>query len=290
MKAKTRFISLAILIGSCLVVEAQVENGIDQESMAASTTHTNPEPITPEPRVDPGTFGAVSASKSKTGFSEQLGHLFQDQQSILSAPTRVRFSDATGLVPLGEITAGLFATDRQYSASLSQNPAILSHYRTVSTAGVASLIGVAAGLYLFSFPKHNQHWRETGFLAGEAALNSLITTEMLKYSSQRARPDQMNGNGRFFTGGTSFPSEHAAAAWSIAGVIAHEYPGTLPKLLAYGMASAVSLSRVRGQQHFPSDVLVGGVLGYLISQNVYRHRHNPETGGAAWESPHESAS
>lgn len=287
MKAKTRFISLAILIGSCFVVEAQVQNGIDQGSMAASTSNTNPEPLTPETRVNPGTFGAVSAGKSRTGFSEHLAHLFQDQQNILSAPTRVRFSDATWLVPLGGITAGLFVTDRQYSASLSQNPATLSHYRTVSTAGVASLIGVAAGLYLFSFPKHNQHWRETGFLAGEAALNSLITTEMLKLSSQRARPDQMNGNGRFFTGGTSFPSEHAAMAWSIAGVIAHEYPGTLPKMLAYGMASAVSFSRIHSRQHFPSDVLVGSVLGFLIAQNVYRRRHDPEIGGGPWISPHE---
>jgi membrane-associated phospholipid phosphatase len=285
VKAKTRFISLALLIASCLVVGAKGQNGIDQGSMTASPT--NPEPITPEARVDPGTFGAASAGKSRTWFPEHIAQLFQDQQNIWSAPTRVRFSDATWLVPLGGITAGLFATDRQYSASLSQNAATLSHYRTVSTAGVASLIGVAAGLYLFSFPKHNQHWRETGFLAGEAALNSLITTEVLKYSSQRARPDQMNGDGRFFTGGTSFPSEHAAMAWSIAGVIAHEYPGTLPKMLAYGMASAVSFSRIHSRQHFPSDVLVGSVLGYLIAQNVYRRRHDPEIGGGPWISPHE---
>jgi len=103
----------------------------------------------------------------------------------------------------------------------------------------------------------------------------------------RERPYQGNGSGAFFHSGTSFPSEHAAAAWSIAGVIAHEYPGTLPTLFAYGAASAVSLSRIRARQHFPSDVLVGSVLGYLVAQNVYRHRHNPEVGGAAWESPHE---
>jgi len=31
-------------------------------------------------------------------------------------------------------------------------------------------------------------------------------------------------------------------------------------------------------------------LGYLIAQNVYRHRHNPEIGGSAWESPRETTS
>src|SRR5208282_3606933 len=152
------------------------------------------------------------------------------------------------------ITAGLFVTDRQYSASLSHSPATISHYKTVSNYGVASLIGAGAGLYLFSFPTHNEHWRETGFLAGEAALNSLVTTEALKYSLRRERPYQDSGSGAFFQGGTSFPSEHSAVAWSIAGVIAHEYQGTLPSLFAYGMASAVSFSRIRDRQHFPSDV------------------------------------
>jgi len=231
-----------------------------------------------------------SNDSARTGFSGHIKDFVDDQKQIWTSPSHIRLSDANWLVPLGGITAGLFVTDREYSASLSHNPSTIKNYKTVSNYGVASLVGAGAGLYLFSFPTHNEHWRETGFLAGEAALNSLVTVEALKYSLGRERPYQGNGAGSFFQGGTSFPSEHAAAAWSIAGVIAHEYPGTLPKLLAYGMASAVSFSRVRAQQHFPSDVLVGSVLGYLIAQNVYRHRHNPEIGGAAWESPHEFVS
>ena len=176
----------------------------------------------------------------------------------------MRWSDATWLVPLGGITAGLFVTDRQYSASLSQNPSTISHYKKVSNNGVASLIGAGAGLYLLSFPTHNERWRETGLLAGEAALNSLMMVEAMKYSLQRERPYQENGGGPFFNGGTSFPSEHAAVAWSIARVIAHEYSGPLPTILAYGMASAVSFSGVHARQHFPSDVLIGSALGYLL--------------------------
>src|SRR6202022_406173 len=99
-----------------------------------------------------------------------------------------------------------------------------------------------AGLWVLSYPSHNAHWRETGFLAGEAAVNSLVAVEAFKYSLRRERPFQGDGSGPFFHGGTSFPSEHAAAAWSVASVIAHEYPGPLPKLFAYGLASAVSYS------------------------------------------------
>src|SRR6266513_2582332 len=48
-----------------------------------------------------------------------------------------------------------------------------------------------------------------------------VTVETLKYSLGRQRPFQGDGTGLFFRGGTSFPSEHSAAAWSVAGVVAH---------------------------------------------------------------------
>ena len=70
-------------------------------------------------------------------------------------------------------------------------------------------------------------------------------------------------------------------------MIAHEYPGTLPKLVAYGLASTVSFSRIRARQHFPSDVLVGSILGYLVAQSIYTRRHEPGLNGGAWESPRE---
>src|SRR5579871_50158 len=239
--------------------------------------------------VAPTVRGVATDSSSRTGARGRILDLFDDQKQIWTSPFKVRAADTSWLLPFAGVTAGLFVTDRQYSRSLSQNPTTLSHYKTVSDFGVAELIGGGAALYLFSFPTHNEHWRETGYLAGEAALNSFLTTEALKYSFGRERPYE-NSPGSFFRGGSSFPSEHAAAAWSIAGVIAHAYDGTLPRLFAYGAASAVSFARVRSRQHFPSDVLIGSALGYLISQNVYRRHHDPEVGGAAFESPRELVS
>ena len=142
---------------------------------------------------------------------------------------------------------GLLLTDRDVSLHLSHDPKNISHYNTISNAGIGALVGGAAGMWLLSYPSHNEHWRETGLLAGQAALNSLVAVEAIKYSLGRERPLQADGAGHFFQGGTSFPSEHAAAAWAVAGVIGHEYPGPLPKLLAYGLASAVSYSRIRGR-------------------------------------------
>jgi hypothetical protein len=96
---------------------------------------------------------------------------------------------------------------------------------------------------------------------------------------------QGNGRGLFFqSGGDSFPSLHSTLAWSVAGIIAHEYPGPLTKLLVYTAAAAISYSRVRALQHFPSDVFVGHVAGDMIGQSVYTSHHDTELGGEAWRS------
>jgi Capsule assembly protein Wzi/PAP2 superfamily len=207
-----------------------------------------------------------------------------DQKQIWTSPVRLRFADADWLVPASGFAAGLFTTDRDVSAHLSSDPTTISHNKTYSDAGVAALIGGAGAMWLLSYPSHREHWRETGFLAGEAAINSLVAVEALKYTLRRERPYQGDGSGPFFSGGTSFPSEHAAAAWAVAGVIAHEYPGPIPKILAYGLASFVSYARIKGRQHFPSDVFIGSTMGQMIAQDVYARHHDPELGGGEWQS------
>ncbi|MBI3404992.1 MAG: phosphatase PAP2 family protein, partial [Acidobacteria bacterium] len=127
-------------------------------------------------------------------------------------------------------------------------------------------------------------------LAGEALLNSLALSTTIQYATGRARPLEGGGSGNFGRGGTSFPSNHAAAVWSLASVIAHEYPGPLTKILAYGMASAVSVSRVRAKEHFPSDVVIGSAIGWFVGQQVYRAHHNPGLRGSTWATPAEALS
>ena len=80
------------------------------------------------------------------------------------------------------------------------------------------------------------------------------------------------------------PSEHSAAAWAIASVIAHEYPGPLTTLLIYSFASAISMARVTGKQHFNSDVFIGGAIGWYAGKQAYRAHHDPEVGGTEWQS------
>jgi hypothetical protein len=209
----------------------------------------------------------------------------RDQAGMWTSPRKTRFSDATWLVPLGGFAAALFATDRDISGHLSNEPSTLTRYRHLSEYGAYSMAGGAAGLYFLGLVSHNEHQRETGFLSGQSAIDALVAVEALKYATGRGRPYQDFGNGHFWKGGSSFPSEHAAGAWAIAGIVAHEYPSPFMKFLSYGMATLVSASRITAKQHFPSDVLVGAALGYLTSEYVYHAHHKPELPGAAWEPP-----
>ena len=241
--------------------------------------------------VQPGTAPSDSTDSSED-HENSLGvsllkHIAQDQAGLWTAPARIRAQDSVWLVPLGGITAGLIATDRDTSLHISNSLHTQNRYVSLSNYGIAALAGGTGALYLWGHFTDNDHAREAGLLAGEAAVDSLAITEAVKYAAGRNRPFQGNHNGEFWSGGDSFPSEHAAAAWSVASVLSHEYPGPLPKLLAYGAAAAITAARVEGKQHFTSDVLVGSAIGWLTGEFVYSKRHDPELGGGEWNSTSE---
>jgi Capsule assembly protein Wzi/PAP2 superfamily len=282
-----RWIALLSFISFATTVWGQTNSMPQARGQAADTptTETAARPDKSSVQTDAPPGGNSAGEQSEGTGTGLLRRFVNDQRAIWSSPARLRFSDTEWLVPLSGITAGLFVTDRDFSKHLSQAPNTISRYKNLSNAGVGALIGGAGGMWLLGHASHNEHWSETGFLAGEATLNSLVMVESLKYSLRRERPFQGDGTGPFFqSSGTSFPSEHAAAAWSVAGVIAHEYPGPLTKIMAYGLASLVSVSRVKARQHFPSDVVIGSVMGNLIAQNIYSRHYNPDLGGSEWRS------
>src|SRR6266403_3673102 len=212
-----------------------------------------------------------------------LKNIAEDQKAVWIGAKNVRWVDADWLVPMGGAAAAMFVTDSSYSRHLSNSPNRIKYSKDVSNYGFASMVGIGGGLYLWGHLTHDDHKIETGILAGEAAIDSLAPVYAMKYAFGRERPLQDNYRGRFGQGGVSFPSEHAAAVWSIASVIAHEYHGPLTSLFVYGLASAVSASRISAKQHFPSDVLVGSAIGWFEGMYVYRKHHDPRIGGGEWE-------
>src|ERR1700687_946311 len=270
----------------CSICVAQTPDPQERQSASPGKTigaETRPE--TPDP---PNGEKEDSDRQPVTG-SVALGvpflkNLVSDQKAIWTSPARLRWADAAWLFPLAAATGGFLATDRSVPPPLSSEPKKLTRYSSFSNYGVYSLVGAGGRLYLWSKFSHDDHQRETGLLAGEAAINSFAVDTTFKYAFGRQRPNQGDGLGKFFEHGVSFPSDHSAVAWSIASVIAHEYPGPLTQVAVYGLATAVSASRVLGKQHFSSDVVVGAAIGWLIGREIYRAHHDAEVGGGGWDS------
>ena len=192
-----------------------------------------------------------SPSPAKVNFLKDIG---ADQKAIWTSPFHIKKDDLKWLVPFGIGTGVLIATDKETSSWVHSGGSLPGTSRAVSWGGSIYVTGgVSTGMYLIGRWSHNEKLRETGRLATEALIDSGIVTQVSKVALGRLRPDQGDGEGRFFHGGRSFFSGHASASWSVASVIACEYHDrTLAVVAAYGLASAVSLSRYTGREHFHS--------------------------------------
>jgi len=103
----------------------------------------------------------------------------------------------------------------------------------------------------------------------------------LKQITNRRRPPELNQDRGFWQGGNSFPSGHAASAFSVASVFAYEYHDQVAvPITAYGLASLVSISRLSAQKHWFSDVFVGGSTGFLVGRFVYKRHHDNSLPGS----------
>jgi membrane-associated phospholipid phosphatase len=209
-----------------------------------------------------------------------LKHIVSDQKQFWTSPEHFRTKDLKWILPAAGITAAFIASDSWWSKQV--NPSHVQTSLHISDYGAYSFIALGGASFLYGYMTHDDHLQETGLLSGEAAINATGLAYLFKEITQRQRPLEGNGNGDFFKGGASFPSEHSAIAWSIASVWAHEYPGWLSQTAAYGLASAITVTRVTAKQHFPSDVIVGSALGWYLGRQVYRAHHDPELGGTSW--------
>jgi membrane-associated phospholipid phosphatase len=288
IKGKSMVCAVAILLASVASARGQSKPHVSQYAGHAGRGPAKPG-ATPEKapkkkhqvREAPSLFPPNPGEYDNRLWTPLANHLLEDQYAIWTSPQHLRLADADWLLPLGGITAGLLVTDKEFVSHLSNSPSRLKHFNDFSNYGAYGMVAGAGAMFLWGHFTHNAHMREAGFLSGEALISSLAATETLKYSFQRARP-QDPGPGDFWNGGTSFPSGHSTAAWAIAGIIAHEYPGPLTKLLSYGLASAITISRVPAKEHFPSDVLVSTMIGYLVARHVFLAHHDPELPGSTW--------
>jgi membrane-associated phospholipid phosphatase len=209
------------------------------------------------------------------------GNFLLDQKAIWTSPFHMNRGNAGWWIGFGALTATLVATDNHTSKILENSQGQVRWANNVSRLGAGyTTIPFAAGFYAWGVAFNDDKARETGVLGAEAMLDTLVVAQVLKPIAGRNRPNSKDP-GEFFDGGGSFPSGHSIASWALASVIAHEYRHQkFVPVIAYGLAAVVGGARIAAQQHYASDVVVGGAMGWFVGRYVYQthqdhalHRH-----------------
>jgi hypothetical protein len=278
------WVCLALLLFLPASVSAQTEPSPSDENENPQSARLNDtfEPTPPSASLTG--VGLASATTSATcdfrDLTQCLKDIGHDQIGLWTSPSRVKRKDALWLVPFAAVTVIAFRIDGDTSQDIGFNPTRLRVSNDISTAlGGYSPLGFGFALWSIGDLTHHDRVAETGKLGVEAITDAFLVDEAMKLATNRDRPaDNALEPGAFWEHGTkgmaysSFPSGHAITTWALARVVAEEYPNKWARLGAYSVAALVSVARVTGQNHFPSDVVVGGTLGYLIGGYVYR-RH-----------------
>lgn len=137
-----------------------------------------------------------------------------------------------------------------------------------ATRGLELLGGMyAAGLVLGDARLRNT--------AAEGAASSLVAsvliTPPLTSVFGRPRPRANRPAHTFGENGNSLPSGHTTQAFAVASVIATEFPHPAVQVTAYGLASAVGVSRMYRRSHFLSDVTAAALIGTAVGRTVARY-------------------
>jgi hypothetical protein len=204
----------------------------------------------------------------------------QDQKDIWLFPVKV--AEGHHLLPVaifGGAVAGLIASDPQTMPHFRQTDLFQDTDRALGSKVSGGIIAaVPSAFYLASLIRKDSYGQATSLLAGEAVVDDTIVMVVAKAITRRLRPTDIPVNGNysdtFFKSGSgplgkgsSFPSGHAMMSFSIATIFARRYrEHRWVPFVAYGVAGALSFTRLTTGAHFPSDVVFGAVTGYAIAR------------------------
>lgn len=208
------------------------------------------------------------------------GNFLHDQKDIWLFPAQL--ARGRHLVPtlaVAGITTGLIFADPHIMPYFRKHQTNLDDLNDTFDAYITTgmVIAVPASLMAAGYIRHDQRTISSALLCAEAYGDSAIPNLAIKAITRRERPIDVPIDGNyedtFFNGGkspfhgSSFPSGHATAAFSVATVVAERYKRhRWVPWAAYTLAAAVSASRITSAAHWPSDVFLGAAMGYSIAR------------------------
>jgi membrane-associated phospholipid phosphatase len=183
-------------------------------------------------------------------FKDIPSHAFGDLKEAFWGMPGFLFTASVAL-PLVFIPA-----DKDISAKLAGNPVFSS--KVNNSIGLALSPYTIGGASLITFLIGTRVQNPKFSLASESLMESWVGSMAivtgLKFAIRRQRPNGSN---------YSMPSAHSAAAFSTAAVLTDFY-GWKAAIPSYTLASLVAFSRLDGQNHYLSDVLVGAAIGTAL--------------------------
>ncbi len=207
-------------------------------------------------------------------FSKGFKALWEDSIYLATWPTRMTSRDALVLGGVFAGIGGLIAADHGIQHFVQKNTSSTGRGVADVFNGIgspAAILGLNAGLIALGVTT----WSYTGdsrlknaaLVSLEAEVFTLASVFVIQEVVGRAPPNQNKGATHFrpFSGDDSFPSGHAAVSFATAAVFADRYEQPVG-VIAYGLATAVALARVYSDKHFASDVVAGGLLGWVIGK------------------------
>jgi membrane-associated phospholipid phosphatase len=141
-------------------------------------------------------------------------------------------------------------------------------FRAVSNSNIYVITGVPVTMAIVGLAKHdNDILRNAAVMAAGTAVTYGIVFG-LKETVKRDRPfvaypepDIINKSGHDFSDSYSFPSGHASTAFATATSLSLDYPKWYVIVPSYLFAGTVAYSRMDLGVHYPSDVLIGALIG-----------------------------
>lgn len=199
----------------------------------------------------------------------------KDELTFIKAPFRKQ--NLKWDILAAAVLTPLFITDEQVANAV--NPAWHDSGIAISNGMLGAEVLTAGGIFFTGLATDDAHAKDTGVAAARGIADAVILYGAMKPVFARQRPGPNNNEGNFFSGNWrsgSFPSGHSMFDWTLASVIAHEYPKWPVELAMYGLAAGSSTTRVSAGMHFPSDVVAGGIMGFLIGRYVaHQENHLP---------------
>jgi membrane-associated phospholipid phosphatase len=151
-----------------------------------------------------------------------------------------------------------------------RTPGFVSVMKGITTLGEGWLLGVAALVMAGIASRFGRRdLVRAGLVAVPALIASGLIARVFKILIGRPRPSTITDGlaqwaPSFSAAFNSFPSGHAASAFTFAAVLAAVLPSWRGAL--YASAAVIALSRVGVDAHFLSDVVAGGLLGWATGR------------------------